>query len=41
MKYLSEEENFLAIEEQFSSYEKSKIVILQVPYEHTDRKSVV
>jgi len=35
MKYLNEEENFLAIEEEFSNYEKSKIAILQVPYEHT------
>ncbi|MDR0926356.1 MAG: agmatinase [Ignavibacteria bacterium] len=35
MQTLSEDKNFLAIEEQFSNYEDSKIVILQVPYEHT------
>jgi len=35
MKYLNEEENFLAIEEKYSNYENSKIAILQVPYEHT------
>ena len=35
MKYLNEEENFLAIEEEYSNYEKSKIAIVQAPYEHT------
>jgi agmatinase len=35
MKYLNKEENFLAIEEKYSNYEKSEIAILQVPYEHT------
>ncbi len=29
------EENFLGIEEQYSSYDASDIAILQVPYEHT------
>lgn len=28
-------ENFLAIEEEYSTYENSKIVVLPVPYEHT------
>ena len=35
MKYLNEEENFLAIEAEYSSYENSKIAIVQAPYEHT------
>ena len=35
MKVLDEENNFLAIEEKYSNYEKSQIAILQVPYEHT------
>ena len=35
MKVLNIENNFLAIDEEFSSYENSQIVILQAPYEHT------
>jgi agmatinase len=35
MKYLSEENNFLAIEEQFSNFDESEIVIVSAPYEHT------
>lgn len=35
MKVLNIENNFLAINEEFSSYENSQIVILQAPYEHT------
>lgn len=35
MKVLNEESNFLAIEEQYSSFDNSAIVILPVPYEHT------
>lgn len=35
MKVLNEENNFLAIEEKYSNYEKSEIAIVQVPYEHT------
>jgi len=35
MKYLSEENNFLAIEEQFSNFAESQIVIISAPYEHT------
>ncbi len=35
MKVLIEENNFLAIPEEVSSYQDSKIVILPVPYEHT------
>ncbi len=35
MKVLPEADNFLAIEEEFSSFEKSKIAILSAPYEHT------
>ncbi|MBX3044115.1 MAG: agmatinase [Candidatus Kapabacteria bacterium] len=32
---LNEENNFLAIEEKYSNYENSKIVIISAPYEHT------
>ncbi len=35
MKVLPEFQNFLAVEEEFSSCEKSKIAIVSVPYEHT------
>lgn len=35
MKTLDIESNFLAIDEEFSSFDKSKIVILPCPYEHT------
>jgi agmatinase len=35
MKYYSIAKNFLAIEEEFSSFNKSEIVILPVPYEAT------
>ena len=35
MKTLNSNENFLAIEEEFSNYNDSKIVIVSVPYEHT------
>jgi agmatinase len=35
MKVLPESDNFLAIEEEYSSLEKSKIAILSAPYEHT------
>ncbi len=35
MKVLKEEVNFLAIEEEHSSYDKSAIVIVSAPYEHT------
>lgn len=35
MKILNEENNFLAIDEEFSQYSNSKIVILPAPYEHT------
>lgn len=35
MKFLSEEENFLAISEAYSNYDNSQIAIVQVPYEHT------
>ena len=34
-KYYSIKKNFLAIEEEYSSYEASKIVLLPVPYEAT------
>lgn len=35
MKVFGESKNFLAIEEKYSDFEQSKIVILSVPYEHT------
>ncbi len=35
MKTLGKDKNFLSIPEEFSSLEKSKIVILPAPYEHT------
>jgi agmatinase len=35
IKYYSIKNNFLAIEEEFSNYENSKIVMLPVPYEQT------
>jgi len=35
MKTKNISENFLAIEEDFSSYDNSQIVVLPVPYEHT------
>ncbi len=35
MKVLKEYQNFLAIEEEFSSLDKSKIAIVSAPYEHT------
>ena len=35
MKELGIEDNFLAIDKEFSSFENSSIVILQAPYEHT------
>jgi agmatinase len=35
MKALPIEHNFLGIEEKFSSYENSRIVVLSVPYEHS------
>lgn len=35
MKYYGLKKNFLMIEEEYSSYEKSKIAILPVPYEAT------
>ncbi|MCL2039342.1 MAG: agmatinase [Bacteroidetes bacterium] len=35
MKTLNSIKNFLAIEEEFSNYNDSKIVIVSVPYEHT------
>ena len=35
MKYLSELENFLAIDHQYSSIENSKIAIVSAPYEHS------
>lgn len=35
MKFLPPESNFLGIEEQYSSFDNSKIVILLAPYEHT------
>jgi agmatinase len=35
MKVLGIEHNFLALEEEFSSYENSPVVIQSLPYEHT------
>ncbi len=35
MKVLPEFQNFLAVEKEFSSLDKSKIAIISVPYEHT------
>ena len=35
MKILDSENNFLALDEKYSSYESSQIVILSAPYEHT------
>ncbi len=35
MNTLGIDENFLAIEDEFSNYENSKIVILSAPYEHS------
>lgn len=35
IKYYSERKNFLSIEEKYSEYESSGIVILQAPYEYT------
>lgn len=35
MKTLGTDENFLAIDEQFSNYDKAEIVIVSAPYEHT------
>ncbi|MCK5741340.1 MAG: arginase family protein, partial [Chlorobi bacterium] len=35
MKYLNEEDNFLAIEDKHSNYQDAGIVILPAPYEHT------
>ncbi|MDA3843192.1 MAG: agmatinase [Candidatus Kapabacteria bacterium] len=35
MKYLNEEDNFLAIEDKHSNYQDANIVILPAPYEHT------
>jgi agmatinase len=35
MKTLPVDNNFLAIEEEYSSYEKSSIAIISAPYEHT------
>jgi agmatinase len=35
MKTLSEDGNFLAIDDAFSNYEKAKIAIISAPYEHT------
>jgi len=35
MKTLSEDKNFLAIEDKYSGYEKSEIVIISAGYEHT------
>jgi agmatinase len=35
MKILDKTGNFLAIDEKFSNYKNSKIVIVQAPYEHT------
>ena len=35
MEVLSKEENFLGIDERFSRFETSKVIILPVPYEHT------
>jgi agmatinase len=35
MKTLGVENNFLALEDEFSNFEKSKIAILSAPYEHT------
>ena len=35
MKTLGIEENFLGIEDEFSGYEHSKIVVIPAPYEHT------
>ncbi len=35
MNVLGEEQNFLAIEEKYSSFENSEIAILSAPYEHT------
>jgi len=35
MKTLNSNENFLAIEEEYSNYNDSKIVIVSVPYEYT------
>ena len=35
MKTLNTTENFLAIEEEYSNYNDSKIVVVSVPYEHT------
>lgn len=35
LKVLDSNENFLAISNEFSSFDNSKIVILQAPYEHT------
>jgi agmatinase len=35
MNVLDEEQNFLAIEEKYSSFDNSEIAILSAPYEHT------
>jgi agmatinase len=35
MQTLNSNENFLAIEEKYSNYNDSKIIIVSVPYEHT------
>jgi agmatinase len=35
MKYLGINENFLAIDEEYSNYDDSKIVIVSAPYEHS------
>ncbi len=35
MNFLTEDENFLAIDESISSYENSKVVIVSAPYEHS------
>lgn len=35
MKYLPEESNFLAIEEEFSNYKESEIVVISAPFEKT------
>jgi len=35
LKILNSDDNFLAISNEFSSFDNSKVVILQAPYEHT------
>ena len=36
MNFLTEDENFLAIDESISNFDNSKVVIVSAPYEHSD-----